>query len=143
VRADERFAGFGGRAARAGVRGLLSYPFPRPTPVPVPGGLNLYVRTADPWDPATRRLATDLAAAAVGPLANRYLYQSALERAEHLEAALTSRAVIDQAKGILMERHKLSADQAFQALARASMQTNTKVRDVAEQVVETGVFPPR
>ena len=49
--------------------------------------------------------------------------------------------MIDQAKGILMERFKLSADMAFQALARVSMETNTKVRDLAAQVVETGEFP--
>jgi AmiR/NasT family two-component response regulator len=46
--------------------------------------------------------------------------------------------VIDQAKGILMERFKLTADQAFQALARVSMETNRKVRDIAERFVDTG-----
>ena len=39
--------------------------------------------------------------------------------AENLQAALETRAVIDQAKGILMERYKLTADQAFQLLAQA------------------------
>jgi AmiR/NasT family two-component response regulator len=67
-----------------------------------------------------------------------YLYESALERAEHLRTALDSRAAIDQAKGILMERYKLSADQAFSRLARLSMETNTKVRDIAGRFVETG-----
>jgi len=52
--------------------------------------------------------------------------------------ALDSRAVIDQAKGILMERFKVTADQAFQALARVSMESNTKVREVAERLVRTG-----
>jgi AmiR/NasT family two-component response regulator len=50
---------------------------------------------------------------------------------------------LDQAKGILMERHKLTADEAFQALARASVHTNRKVRDVAEHLVSTGEIPPR
>jgi len=71
-----------------------------------------------------------------------YLYESAVERAEHLKAALDSRAVIDQAKGILMERFKLSADQAFSALAQVSMETNTKVREIAERFVETGQLRP-
>ena len=48
--------------------------------------------------------------------------------ADNLQAALETRAVIDQAKGILMERHKLTADQAFQLLARISMTTNRKLR---------------
>ena len=71
-----------------------------------------------------------------------YLYESAVGRAEHLRAALDSRAVIDQAKGILMERFKMSADQAFSALARLSMESNTKVRDIAERFVETGELRP-
>jgi AmiR/NasT family two-component response regulator len=69
-----------------------------------------------------------------------YLYESAVERAGHLQAALDSRAVIDQAKGILMERFKMTADQAFQALARISMESNTKVREVAQRIVDTGEF---
>jgi AmiR/NasT family two-component response regulator len=40
-----------------------------------------------------------------------------------------------------MERFKLAADQAFQVLARVSMETNTKVRDVALRFVETGELP--
>ena len=51
-----------------------------------------------------------------------------------------SRAVIDQAKGILMERFRLTPDAAFQALARVSMATNTKLRDVALRFVATGEF---
>ena len=48
------------------------------------------------------------------------------------------RSVIEQAKGILIERYKLTADQAFRLLADASMHTNRKVRDVAEGLVLTG-----
>ena len=40
-----------------------------------------------------------------------------------------------------MERYKLTADQAFQALARVSMLTSTKVRDIADKLVRTGEFP--
>jgi AmiR/NasT family two-component response regulator len=70
-----------------------------------------------------------------------YLYESVVEQVGHLRAALDSRAVIDQAKGILMERLKLTADQAFSVLAGASMTTNTKVREVAEDLVRTGQVP--
>jgi AmiR/NasT family two-component response regulator len=62
---------------------------------------------------------------------------------DNLQTALESRAVIDQAKGILMERHKLTADQAFQALVQASMHTNRKVRDIADHLVTTGELPLR
>jgi AmiR/NasT family two-component response regulator len=107
----------------------------------VTGGLNVYVWSARAWDEEARRLATRFLEQAATPVLNRHLYDSALARAEHLQTAMASRAAIEQAKGILMERYKLSADQAFQALARASMAANTKLRDVADQVVETGEFP--
>ena len=42
------------------------------------------------------------------------------------------RSVIERAKGILMERYELTADQAFRVLADASMRTNVRVREVAE-----------
>ncbi len=69
---------------------------------------------------------------------NLYAYRSARDMADNLQIALASRAVIDQAKGILMERHKFTADQAFQVLARISMQANRKLRDVADHLVATG-----
>jgi AmiR/NasT family two-component response regulator len=56
--------------------------------------------------------------------------------------ALDTRGVNDQAKGILMDRHKLTADQAFQALAQMSMKTNRKVHAVADDLVHTGDLPP-
>ena len=52
-----------------------------------------------------------------------------------------SRAVIEQAKGILMERRKLTEDQAFTELTRASQNTNIKLRDVADELVRTGALP--
>jgi len=61
--------------------------------------------------------------------------------ADGLETALESRAVIEQAKGILIERHKLTPDQAFDTLAKVSMNRNIKVRDIAEHLVLTGELP--
>jgi len=48
--------------------------------------------------------------------------------------------VIEQAKGILMERHKVTDDQAFTILTHASQQTNVKLRDVAADLVRTGAL---
>jgi AmiR/NasT family two-component response regulator len=114
---------------------------PLPVQERVQGALNVYARASSAPVDRTRELVTRFAGYAVVPVSNMYLYETAVERAEHLQAALDSRAVIDQAKGILMERFKLTADQAFQALARISMETNTKVRDVAVRFVESGEFP--
>jgi hypothetical protein len=52
-----------------------------------------------------------------------------------LRAALATRPVIDQAKGILMARHGCSAEEAFRMLAQASQRENRKVRDVARRVI--------
>src|SRR3954453_7332460 len=69
---------------------------------------------------------------------NLHAYQSARDMVANLQTALETRGVIDQAKAILMDRHKLTADQAFQALAQMSMKSNRKLRAVAEDLVRTG-----
>jgi AmiR/NasT family two-component response regulator len=58
----------------------------------------------------------------------------------HLDAALTTRDLIGQAKGVLMERYKITAEQAFALLARASQDTNRKLHEVAEYLTQTGVL---
>jgi GAF domain-containing protein len=140
TRTDRAWPEFAAEAAARGVDSIFSYPLPAQELVV--GGLNVYARQADVGDVRTRDLVSRLAAYAVGPVSNIYLYETAVERAEHLQAALESRAVIDQAKGILMERFKLTADQAFQILARLSMERNVKLRDVAIQFVHTGELDP-
>ena len=62
--------------------------------------------------------------------------------AEQLEAAVQSRAVIDQAKGIIMAQDQCTGDAAFQLLVRASQNRNVKLRLLAEQLV-SGVAQPR
>jgi len=139
TRADERWGDFPRLAAERGCRGILSFPLP-PQEL-ITGGLNVYALASRPQDARTRDLASRFAAYAVVPVSNMYLYRTAVEQAGHLAKALDSRSVIDQAKGILMERFKLSADQAFSALATVSMEANVKVRDVAARFVETGQLP--
>jgi GAF domain-containing protein len=136
TRAGGTWPDFARVAAESGCGSVLS--FPLPVREKVSGALNVYNREFTVADERTRALVSRFADYAVVPVSNMYLYESAVERAEHLAAALDSRAVIDQAKGILMERYKLTADAAFQALTQVSMQTNTKVRDIAERFVRTG-----
>jgi len=64
-----------------------------------------------------------------------------IERLENLHGALASRQVIGRAEGILMQRELISADQAFDLLRRASQNLNTKLREVAQYVVDTGDLP--
>jgi AmiR/NasT family two-component response regulator len=63
---------------------------------------------------------------------------SGAHQLEHLHKAISARDLIGQAKGILMERYKINADQAFSVLARASQQTNTRLVDVARSLAGTG-----
>lgn len=59
----------------------------------------------------------------------------------NLEQAIVYRQTIGQAVGILMERHKLTADDAFERLVTASQTSHIKLREIAAQVVETGEEP--
>jgi hypothetical protein len=139
TRRAAEWAEFGRLAADRGCGSVLSFPLPGRERVA--GALNLYAWRFSVHDARTRDRVVRVADRAVVPVANMYLYESAVQRAEHLAAALDSRPVIEQAKGVLMERYRLTADAAFQALTRVSMETNTKVRDVAERFVTTGELP--
>jgi GAF domain-containing protein len=140
TRAPTEWTEFAARAVEQGCGSVLS--FPLPVQELTHGALNVYSRRFTVPDRRTLDLVARFAAYAVVPVSNMYLYENAVELVGHLQKALDSRAVIDQAKGILMERFKLTADQAFQVLTRVSMESNTKVRDVAERFVQTGELRP-
>jgi AmiR/NasT family two-component response regulator len=55
---------------------------------------------------------------------------------DELNEALTSRAVIDQAKGMIMQAQGCDADEAFSLLVRMSSHSNRKVRDLAREFVD-------
>ena len=65
-------------------------------------------------------------------------YEMLAVRIAHLEAAVASRTTIGQAEGILMERHRLTPEQAFQRLRTTSQHLNQKLREVAAELVATG-----
>jgi GAF domain-containing protein len=110
-------------------------------PVPaahLSAGLNVYARPARAFTDDDRSALVAFAAYAGAALTNMDALQDARDLAENLQRAMEFRSVIEQAKGILMERHRLTADQAFRMLAEASMHTNRKVHDIAEDLVLTG-----
>jgi GAF domain-containing protein len=100
------------------------------------GALNLYSPDTQAFDEESEHVGLLFAGHAAVALA------TAQER-EHLAEAVLTRDLIGQAKGILMERHKLTADQAFAVLVRASQQANLKLRALAEQLTRTGQLPTR
>src|SRR3954451_15290349 len=66
------------------------------------------------------------------------LLAAATAHTEHLQRALGSSRQIGMALGILMERHRLTQEQAFERLRELSTRSNVKLRDVAEQIIYTG-----
>jgi GAF domain-containing protein len=135
---EQRWGDYCRIAAAHGNGSSLSIPLP--VSERVSGAMNTYARVPHAFDADARAAALRFAPYAAVAVANMHAYQDARDMAGNLQVALESRAVIDQAKGILMERHRVTADRAFQALAQVSMRTNTKVREVAEQLVLTGAF---
>ncbi|MGZ0146045.1 GAF and ANTAR domain-containing protein [Kribbella sp. WER1] len=67
---------------------------------------------------------------------------AAARHEEHLKVAIDARKVVGQAMGMLMERYHLTGDQAFQVLKRYSQDTNTKLREVAQQLIDSRDLPP-
>ena len=100
------------------------------------GALNIYGTDEHAFDDTTRELATAFASYAAVALANADLYASTANLAAHLQRALDSRAVIDQAKGILMRDHRISSDAAFELLVQRSNAANRKLREVAQDIVD-------
>lgn len=106
------------------------------------GALNLYARVKDGFTSNDEALGADLAAAAAVVLANSNDYWSAAELGEQLAEAMRSRAVIEQAKGMLMAQSPdLTAEGAFDLLRRASQRENVKLREIAQRIVERRALP--
>lgn len=94
------------------------------------GALNLYSKARDAFDDRARAVGLVFAAHAAVAL-------STALHDEQMEEALRSRDVIGQAKGILMAREGVGAEEAFEMLRRASQRVNMKLRDVARQIAES------
>ena len=130
---ESRWPDFARRAAEStGVRSVLSLRlFAEQDTM---GGLNLYAR-----EPA----AFDLHAQAIGAVfaAHAAVALSSSRREANLERALETRDLIGQAKGILIAHQHMTANEAFDALRRASQHLHLKLHDVADRVVFTGEIP--
>jgi GAF domain-containing protein len=102
------------------------------------GAFNLYARSRDAFTAEDRDHGLLFAEQAAVAMANAEVYWRTYDLTQNLQAALENRDVIGQAKGVLMARHGLSAEQAFDELRRASQRRNVKLRDIADAVAQTG-----
>jgi GAF domain-containing protein len=107
------------------------------------GSLNLYSAGGHAFDKLDEAVLRLYVTAATAAIANARRYAQARRLAEQLSQALDSRAVIDQAMGVLMATRGMSAEQAFSELSRQSQNTNTKLRDLAARLVERAHAPRR
>ena len=137
ARAETRWPDYIPAFLEAGALSALAVPVPA---VPLSAVLNVYSPTAAAFSDEDRRAVARFADFAAVALTNLDALHDAQQLVGHLRLAMESRAVIEQAKGILIERHKLTADAAFRLLVEVSMRANRKVRDLAEDLVLTGTF---
>jgi GAF domain-containing protein len=98
------------------------------------GALTLYSSQTDAFSPGDTQLISLFAT-----LAALALHEA--QQTDQLREALSRRDIIGQAKGILMERYRISVDAAFDTLARASQAVNVKLAEVARHLTETGELP--
>ena len=138
ITADTRWAEFRSAARSRDVGSMLCVPLYIDDQLL--GTLSFYGERPDVFRDGAEPIARLLATLAAVALADS-------SRQERIERALRNRDLIGQAKGILMTRHGLPADAAFELLRAHSQRTNSKLVAVAEKVVETGmldgVAPPR
>jgi len=136
---DARWPRFGPTAFAAGLRSALAYRLSAGTETL--GALQLYARLPGAFNATDRAQGLIFAAHAGMALAVAQSQASQRGRTDHLQTALVSREIIGQAQGILMERERITADQAFDLLRRSSQRLNIKLRDVAQELVDTGAIP--
>jgi GAF domain-containing protein len=138
ITVDARWPRFGAEATETGMRSVLALPLAAEGTL---GALNLYARYPAAFGVVDRARGVILASLASLAISVARSHEDEERRAENLQAALTTREVIGQAQGILMERERISATQAFDVLRRASQHLNRKLRDVAQDLVDTGDEP--
>lgn len=137
---DQRWPVFGAAAAaEVGLASMLSFRLGADVEGLI-AGLNLYSTQCHAFDDVSESIGTVLAthsALAVSAATTR-------EAVANLQRALESNREIGTAMGILMARLKIPREQAFGLLRMASQATNRKLRDIATDVVDTGVLdlPP-
>ncbi|HEY4991336.1 MAG TPA: GAF and ANTAR domain-containing protein [Nakamurella sp.] len=134
---DLRWPRFGARVGRLGVHSVLSLPLISDDTVV--GAMNVYAHAPNSFDERSARLGELFAVPAAIAVQNAQILAQTQRLAANLQAALTNRAVIDQAIGIMMSRAGVSSDDAFARLRKLSQQEHLKVAAVAAGIVQEAV----
>jgi GAF domain-containing protein len=131
---ESRWPQYSQRAAEAGIGSSISVPLlvnDRHV-----AALNIYGAEPDAFSREAITAAESLAVYAAIILANADLYYTRASLAEQMTEAMASRAIIEQAKGVLMSSRRCDADEAFAILVKLSQQSHRKLREVAQALVD-------
>jgi GAF domain-containing protein len=131
---DERWPTFRPATLEVGMHAVAGIPMPLGEQRI--GALNLYRRTPREWHADALDDAQLLADMATGYVLNTRALHEREQLAEQLQQALDSRVIIEQAKGVIAERHGIATPAAFEKLRRHARSSHEKVHDVARAVVD-------
>ena len=137
LESDRLWPRFGPRVAHLGVHSALSIPLI--VGGDVIGAMNVYARDRDVFGAHAARVGELFAGPAAVAVRNAQVLEHARVLTGQLQTALNSRAVIDQAMGILMARTGGTAEQAFASLRRMSQADNVKINALARNIVDEAV----
>ncbi|MBB3086351.1 GAF and ANTAR domain-containing protein [Geodermatophilus sabuli] len=133
---EQRWPDYTARVQGIGVRSSLSIPLPYQGNAI--GALNNYSSEPAAFaTPESLAVALEVAEAVAVAVANADAHDRLGEQAMNMRRAMESRAVIEQAKGVLMAQRHIDAEQAFDVLREASQRYNRKLRDIATGIVQS------
>jgi GAF domain-containing protein len=136
VREESRWPDYMAHVAETGVRSSLSVPLPyQGTSI---GALNIYSGERAAFaSPDSLEAGLEVAETIAVAVVNADAHAQLSEQTRNMRLAMDSRAVIEQAKGVLMAQRHVDSDQAFEILREASQRYNRKLRDIALGIVES------
>ncbi len=134
MRTETRWPDYSARVLEVGVRSSLSVPLPfQGASI---GALNIYsTEPAAFASEAAMAAGVEVAEAVAVAVANADAHAQVVDQAHNMRRAMESRAVIEQAKGVLMAQRGIDAQQAFDMLRDASQRYNRKLRDIASGII--------
>lgn len=134
---EARWPRFGPRVGRMGVHSVLSLPLLLPDRVI--GAMNVYAHEKNAFGPEAIRIGESFARPAAVSVCNAQILAQSQRLAGQLAAALTNRAVIDQALGVIMSRTGAGPDEAFDRLRAMSQAQHLKVSEVARVLLDEAI----
>jgi hypothetical protein len=137
---EQRWEHFAETAVHLGVRSSLSVHVPTDSSE-VAASLNLYSRERLDLSGRQLQMSINYAEQLAMTLQSVDAYTAAATLARNMAEAMRTRAVIEQAKGILMAEERINDQEAFQRLTKLSQNANLKLRDVARRLVDERTRP--